>query len=251
MKILFSKKGYTLVELLAVIAILTIIASLTFSVFIQLNRVSNGRVDQSRITIYNKAFEDFRFTDYSTLQATPDERVVIVEGGKVKINQYLNLTGEDIEALSLSGKGSYPKTKRECIAAIRAYCGTNDILPVPAAGVSYSYFYYIPDGKCYLKATADVDTSDINWINLSEYYILINNYKLGDVNNDKVINETDATIIQSFVNNTYSFTDHYLYLCADIDSNGKIEANDYTLLYELVSTNQVHKLKWSVKGVSE
>ena len=108
MKLLCSKKGYTLIELLTVMAILVVVASFTFSVFFELNKISDNRVDQSRIVIYNKAFEDFRFTDYSTLQSTPDDHVVVVEGGKIKINQYFNLSGEDANALANSTRRRSP-----------------------------------------------------------------------------------------------------------------------------------------------
>lgn len=245
MKLLCSKKGYTLIELLTVMAILVVVASFTFSVFFELNKISDNRVDQSRIVIYNKAFEDFRFTDYSTLQSTPDDHVVVVEGGKIKINQYFNLSGEDANALANSGKGRYPQTKRECVAVIRAYCGTNQILPFPAAGISYSYFYNISEGKCYVKAISDIDPSDSDWINLNEYYTLITEYKLGDPNNDGIVNEQDAEIIRKIINNPAdSTTDAYLLKCADVNQDGLYTMADYNLLTSLINEHKTQELVW-------
>ena len=249
MKILLSKKGYTLIELLAVIAIIVIIASFTFSVFAELNKVSDNRVDQSRIVIYNKAFEDFRFTDYSTLQSTSKDKVIIAQGGKVKVNQYLNLSVEDVEALSNSGKGRYPQTKRECVAVIRAYCGTNDILPSPAVGVSYSYYYHIPEGKCYVKSVSDISPTDTDWINLNEYYTLITQYMLGDVNGDPNSSNQaikDVTVITQYLSGSYSFADPYYYFCADIDGNGEVNASDINILAQYVSNpDSVSRPAWS------
>jgi prepilin-type N-terminal cleavage/methylation domain-containing protein len=245
MSVLLSKKGYTLIELLAVIAIIVIIASFTFSVFAELKRVSDNRVDQSRVVIYNKAFEDFRFTDYSTLQSTAKDKVIIAQGGKVKVNQYLNLSSEDVEALSNSGKGKYPQSKRECVAAIRAYCGTNDILPSPSVGPSYSYFYHIPEGKCYVKAVDEVDLHDTEWVNLNEYYILITNYILGDVNGDKTISSDDVDIIAQYVAGVYSFSDPYHFFCADLDNNGEVNSIDTSILAQYVSNpNNTDKPEW-------
>lgn len=236
MKTFFNKKGYTLVELLAVLAVLMIITALSLSVFTNLDRISNNRVDQSRILIYNKAFEDFRFTDYSTLQSTPDEQVVIMQGGKVKVNQYLNLSMEDVEALSGSGKGRYPQTKRECVAVIRAYCGTNNILPSPAVGMSYSYFYSISDGKCYVKPIDDpiASTSPL-WINLNEYYTLITGYLPGDLNNDKHYTAQDLSILQQKINGSYSFNDPYLSLCCDVNQDGATNNADLIMLQKIIS----------------
>lgn len=166
-----SKRGYTLVELLVVIAIMTIVASFSFVVFSELDNISKNRVDQSRVIIYNRAFDDFRFTDYSTLTSMKsDESVIIIEGGNIKINQYLNLKDEDIEALSHSGRGRYPETAEQCIAAIRAYCGTNDILQDPEAGMTYGYFYNVSTGKCEILSITDANASNPNWINLNEAY---------------------------------------------------------------------------------
>ena len=246
MKTILSKKGYTLVELLAVIAIIVIIAAFTFSVFAELNKVSDNRVDQSRVMIYNKAFEDFRFTDYSTLQSTSNDKVIIAQGGKVKVNQYLNLSVEDIEALSASGRGRYPTTKRECVAVIRAYCGTNEILPSPAVGLAYSYFYHIPEGKCYVKPIADIDPSDTDWINLNEYYTLITNYMLGDVTGDFLINSADVNAIIGYIGGSYSFADPYYYFCADIDGDGDVDNIDVSVLSQYVANpNTANRPMWS------
>ena len=246
MDIFSSKKAYTLVELLAVVAITVIIAAFTFSVFAELNRVSDIRVDQSRIVIYNKAFEDFRFTDYSTLQSTAKDKVVIAQGGKVKINQYLNLSNEDVEALSNSGKGKYPQTKRECVAVIRAYCGTNEILPSPAAGISYSYYYHIPEGKCYVKTVDEIDPADTDWINLNEYYTLITQYMLGDVNGDSIINSDDVTAISQYAAGLYSFTDPYHFFCADINNDGQVNSTDSAMLSQYVNNpDTVDRPMWS------
>ena len=242
MKKITSKKGYTLVELLAVIAVITIILALSLSAFVNLDRLSNSRVDQSRILIYNKAFEDFRFTDYSTLQSTIDKKVVVMQGGKVKVNQYLNLSTEDVEALSNSGKGNYPQTKRECVAVIRAYCGTNDILPFPALGFSYSYFYHVPEGKCYVKAVDEVSPYDSDWVNLNEYYTLVTGYLLGDLNNDKVVDNFDATILNQYIAGMYSFNDPYLYYCADINQDGVVNNEDINALRDAINNSTV--LKW-------
>lgn len=230
MKLLKTKKGYTLVELLAVIAIITIIATFTFSMFGELNRLSNARVDQSRITIYNKAFEDFRFTDYSTLQSVPKEKVTVVSNGKVKINQYLNLSPADINALSNSGRGRYPATFQECVATIRAYCGTNDILPAPAAGMSYSYFYNINQGKCYVYETDNPSVQGSNWINLNEYYHMITNYKLGDANGDGSVNINDVNYIKKLSVGLITEQDPYKLECADVNRDGNITVKDYELL---------------------
>jgi len=237
MKDISFKKGYTLVELLAVLAVLMIIAAISLSVFSDLDRISDSRVDQSRILIYNKAFEDFRFTDYSTLQSTPEESVVIMQGGKVKINQYLNLSMEDVEALASSGKGRYPQNKRECIAVIRAYCGTNNILPFPASGPSYSYFYHIPEGKCHVKAVSDISPLDTDWINLNEYYTVISEYVLGDVDGNKKIELNDLTMLSNYLASSYSFSDPYLYLCADLNQNGAVDYNDLTFLEGVINGN--------------
>ena len=166
-----SKKGYTLLELLAVVGIIAIVATFSLAVFSELDKISNNRVDMNRVLIYNRAFEDFRFTDYTTLTSTKTEnKVVIVEGGSIKINQYLNLEDVDVEALSYSGRGSYPQNAEQCIAAIRAYCGTNDILQDPAVGMSYTFVYNVSQGKCEVKAISDIDTSNPDWIDLNAAY---------------------------------------------------------------------------------
>ena len=246
MKFLSSKKGYTLVELLAVIAIITIVAAFSLTVFGELKRISDNRVDQSRIVVYNKAFEDFRFTDYSTLQSTPDEHVIIVEGGKIKINQYLNLSGQDIEALSNSGRGKYPQNKRECVAVIRAYCGTNEILPIPAAGVSYSYYYHIPEGKCYVKAITDVSETDTDWINLNEYYTLITQYLVGDANGDTNIDEEDIKTIKDIISGTIDKKtyDPFLLESADTDRNGVVNRDDWERVEDYINTGNSNLLLW-------
>ena len=233
-----SKKGYTLIELLTVIGIFTIIASFTFATFFELNKLSNQRVDQSRITIYNKAFEDFRFTDYSALQSTAKEKVVLVEGGKVKINQYLNLGGHDLEALSKSGRGNFPQTKQECIAAIRAYCGTNDILPTPAAGMSYGYFYNKLEGICVLKAISDVPTTSSDWIHLDDYYYLITNFVRGDANGDGMFNNSDIAFLSAFINGTGSLTGYHYNAC-DLNDDGLVNSADKTIAEKAISEGKV------------
>ncbi len=242
MKYIFSKKGYTLIEILAVLAVMMIVITISLSAFTGINRMSNTRIDQSRILIYNKAFEDFRFTDYSTLQSTTKDKVVIVQGGKVKVNQYLNLTMEDVEALSNSGKGKYPQTKRECVAVIRAYCGTNDILPEPALGPSYSYFYHISEGKCHIKPVSEISLTDTDWINLNEYYHIISNYLLGDIDGNKKIDNDDLLVLARYLNGSYSFNDPYLFAAADVNQDGNVNGNDHTFLAEVVSGSREEPL---------
>lgn len=235
MKNIVSKKGYTLIEVLAVLAVMMIVITISLSAFLGIDRMSNNRVDQSRILIYNKAFEDFRFTDYSTLQSTSKENVVIMQGGKVKVNQYLNLTMEDVQALSNSGKGRYPQTKRECVAVIRAYCGTNSILPTPALGISYSYFYHVSEGKCYVKPISDISPTDTDWINLNEYYHIISNYVLGDLDGNKKIDNEDLVILARYVGGSHSFNDPYLYSAADVNQDGAVNNADHVYLTEVVN----------------
>lgn len=238
MKYFLSKKGYTLIEILAVLAVMMIVITISLSAFSGINRMSNNRVDQSRILIYNKAFEDFRFTDYSTLQSTTQDKVVIVQGGKVKVNQYLNLTMEDVEALSNSGKGKYPQTKRECVAVIRAYCGTNNILPEPALGPSYSYFYHVSEGKCQVRPVSDVPAGDADWINLNEYYHIISNYLLGDIDGNKKIDNEDLVTLARYLGGSHSFNDPYLFTAADVNQDGTVNNDDHVFLTKVVNGSE-------------
>ena len=239
-----KKSGYTLVELLAVLAVLMIVLTISLSVFRNLDRLANQRIDEGRIVIYNKAFEDFKFNDYSTLQATKDEKVILTDNDGVKINQYLNLSSEDINALSESGKGRYPKTLEECTAAIRAYCGTSSMIPTPALGMSYRYYYHIPSGKCFVKHISEIDASNQDdWINLNDdYAYLVAYYMLGDVSGDKTLDEKDVETLLSFINGGYSFNDPYLYRCCDTNRDGKVNNRDLMLLQTAIQNGTT--LNW-------
>lgn len=244
MNILHSKKGYTLVELLAVLAVLMIVLTISLSVFTNLDKLANQRIDEGRIVIYNKAFEDFRYNDYSALSSAADTKVILTENGQAKVNQYLNLSSEDINALSNSGKGIYPQNLDECTAAIRVYCNITSLIPKPASGISYSYYYHIPSGKCYVKHSSEIDARDANdWINLNdEYAYLVSRYVLGDVNGDKILSLDDVAALQAYLAHHYTFNDPYLFRCCDANQDGDVNNRDVTVLARAISQGQ--SLSW-------
>ena len=54
-------------------------------------------------------------------------------------------------------------------------------------------------------------------------------YPFGDLNNDKNVNNTDATRLTNYLNTSITLTDDQL-IRADIDLNGSVNATDLTLL---------------------
>lgn len=134
-------KGFTLVELLAVLGILAILSTVSVPVFKRVDAQSKNKEDNALILIYNQAMESYRFNDYSTLSRVPNKRVTFEENNRVKINAELNMSGDEIAALANSGKGIYPQTKEECLAIIKLFTGSDSSVGIPAKGESYDFYY--------------------------------------------------------------------------------------------------------------
>ena len=149
-------KGFTLVELLAVLGIIALLSTVSVPVLKRVDSQRKNKEDNALILIYNQAMENYRFNDYSTLSRVPNKRVTFEENGRVKINAELNMSGDEIEALANSGKGIYPQTKDECLAMIKLFTGSNSAVGIPAKGESYDFYYDKNSGTVSVLRESDI-----------------------------------------------------------------------------------------------
>ncbi len=149
-------KGFTLVELLAVLGIIALLSTVSVPVLKRVDTQRKNKEDNALILIYNQAMESYRFNDYSTLSNVANKRVTFEENGRVKINAELNMSSSEIAALSNSGKGIYPQSKEECLAMIKLYTGSDDAVEIPAKGESYDFYYDKTSGTVSVLRESDI-----------------------------------------------------------------------------------------------
>lgn len=151
-----KQKGYTLIELLCVLGTLAVLCTISIPAIKAVDKKSKDRADNALILVYNQAMESYRLNDYSSLDRIPNKRVTFEENGRVKINAELNMDSDDIAALSNSGKGVYPQSKKECLAMIKLYTGSDFENNTPAKGASYDFYYNKSTGKVSVLRQADI-----------------------------------------------------------------------------------------------
>ena len=162
------KKGFTLVELLAVLGILAMLTTVSVPVLKRVDAQSKSKEDNALILVYNQAMESYRFNDYSTLSRVPNKRVSFEENGRVKWSAELNMSADEITALSNSGKGIFPQTKDECLAIIKLFTGTDHAVGIPAKGESYDFYYDKTSGTVSVLRESEIPAGlRSNYISLS------------------------------------------------------------------------------------
>ena len=135
------KKGFTLVEFLCVLGVIAVLSTISVPVLKRADENSRNKADDAMILVYSRAIESYRLNDYGILARIPNKRVTFEENGRVKINSELDMSSDDIAALSNSGKGVYPRTKEECLAVIKLYTGNSGAVRAPLKGSSYDFYY--------------------------------------------------------------------------------------------------------------
>lgn len=138
-----GRKGFTLVEMLIILAIMGIIAGITIPSVKQAQMKKAIQHDAQIIQMYEKAIEAFPITDYSSTVIYKNNGYIgsntgKLQGGKATYSSIAALTPAELTALDNSGKGVYPKTKAELTASIKMY-GNVDI--VHPEQMEYSFFY--------------------------------------------------------------------------------------------------------------
>ncbi len=163
------KKGFTLVELLCVLGVLAILSTISVPLLKRADEYSLDKADNAMILVYTQAIESYRLNDYGALARVPNKRVTFEENGRVKINSELNMSSDEIDALSNSGKGLYPQTKAECLAVIKLYTGDSNAVTVPSKGSSYDFYYNRVTGEVTVLREQDIPAGiRSNYIALSE-----------------------------------------------------------------------------------
>ncbi len=163
------KKGFTLIELLCVLGVIAILSTISVPVLKRADENSRDKADNAMILVYTQAIESYRLNDYSALARVPNKRVTFEENGRVKINSELNMSSDEITALSNSGKGFYPQTKAECLAVIKLYTGDSNAVTMPSKGSSYDFYYNRVTGEVTVLREQDIPVGiRSNYIALSE-----------------------------------------------------------------------------------
>lgn len=151
-----KKKGFTLVELLCLLGVLAILSTISVPILKRADAKSRSNADNAMVSVYKQAIESFRLNDYSTLSTVPNKRVTVEENGRVKFNSELNMTGDEIEALKNSGKGIYPQTREECLAAIKVYTGSKGMVLSPSKGSSFEFYYDPTNASVFVSSERDL-----------------------------------------------------------------------------------------------
>ncbi len=163
------KKGFTLIELLCVLGVIAILSTISVPVLKRADENSRDKADNAMILVYTQAIESYRLNDYGALARVPNKRVTFEENGRVKINSELNMSSDEIAALSNSGKGYYPQTKAECLAVIKLYTGDSNAVAMPSKGSSYDFYYNRVTGEVTVLREQDIPVGiRSNYIALSE-----------------------------------------------------------------------------------
>lgn len=119
------KKGFTLVEMLVVLAVLSIIAIIAVPSIKKVQDDRAVKTDSQTAFMYEKALNAYKTEDYSSaviyINNDINEDSGKIIGGKATYSDISDLTSAEVEALSKSGKGLYPKTQAGVTGSIKMY----------------------------------------------------------------------------------------------------------------------------------
>ena len=135
-------KGFTLVELLIVLAIIAIMAAMSIPAIDSVRKGIDSRSDSVTAEIYQQAIATFSYTDYSAMLLYKNNGVTADSGkyinGSLQYSGVVQLTDAEINALNGAGRGKTPTTVQQVKAVIKVVTGEEAEKPKKTG---YSFYY--------------------------------------------------------------------------------------------------------------
>lgn len=205
------KKGFTLVELVVVIAVIAILAAVSVGAYFGVTESANAsRLEQEAKQVY---------TAIQTVSLAPNDHSSLTSNGLVITNEELF---EDKLEENLGKDVNLAEVEDVVVDNIPTiYFATSSLNPIGGAGITYkSFSYYIPEiGN--KKATADVVSGSVNVVGATVTKEETNNDQEECEHNYESV-ETPATCTAD------GYTTHTCSLCGDSYTDSVVTATGHT-----------------------